>query len=43
MMWLAAQGKKNDAGQSQIRFRWRFILSGSRRHDAFWRRAGFSA
>jgi hypothetical protein len=43
MIRLAAQGKKNGAGQSQVRFPGRSILTGSSRHDAFWRLAAFSS
>jgi hypothetical protein len=43
MMGLAAQGEKNDAGQSQVRLPGQSILTGSRRHDAFWRLADFSS
>ena len=43
MMRLAAQGEKNDAGQSQVRFPGGSVLTGSRRYDAFWGRADFSS
>jgi hypothetical protein len=43
MMRIAAQGEKNDPGQSQIPFPGQSILTGSRRHDIFWRLANSSA
>jgi hypothetical protein len=41
MIGLAAQGEKNDVGQSQVQFPGQSILTASRRHDDFWRLADF--